>query len=159
SPQDRLAIPVRGEKAVPDEMDAYVLRLNPHTGKLVFATRFGGSSFDAALRIKVDKKGYAYATGLTKSPDFPVTRDATQSKLGGGSDAFLLRLAPSGEIMYATLIGGAGDEVGNGLDLDERGNVYLGGVTSSGDFPAQRTNRLTTEDDAFVCWIRPVEHA
>lgn len=159
SPYDRLPIDVRGAKAVADEMDAYVLRLNPRTGKLVFATRFGGRSFDAALRIKVDKNGSAYTTGLTKSPDFPTTKDALQPKLAGGSDAFLVKIAPSGEIVYATLIGGARDDLGNGLDLDERSNVYLGGVTSSSDFPAQGNNRLTTEDDAFVCWFRAVEHA
>ncbi|PYV29729.1 MAG: hypothetical protein DMG09_29305 [Acidobacteria bacterium] len=26
--------------------------------------------------------------------------------------------------------------MGNGLDLDGKANVYLGGVTSTGDFPA-----------------------
>ena len=157
SPEDRLPISVRGANAVSDEMDAYVLRLNPHTGKLVFATRFRGNSFDAALRIKVDKQGYAYATGLTKSPDFPVTRDAAQQNLGGKSDAFLVKIAPGGEIVYATLIGGTSEDLGNALDLDESGNVYVGGTTSSGDFPGQRNNRLTTEDDAFVCRIEPVK--
>ena len=157
SPEDHLPINVRGAKAVPDEMDAYVLRLNPHSGKLVFATRFGGNSYDAALRIKVDKQGYAYATGLTKSPDFPVTRDAAQQNLGGKSDVFLVKIAPGGEIVYATLIGGVGEDLGNALDLDESGNVYVGGTTSSGDFPGQRTNKLTTEDDAFVCRIEPVK--
>jgi Beta-propeller repeat len=159
SPYDRLPTKVRGAKTMPDEMDAYVLRLNPRSGKLVFATRLAGNSFDAALRIKVDKKGYAYATGLTKSQDFPVSSGALQQKSGGGSDAFLVRIAPSGEIVYATLIGGAGNDLGNALDLDERGNVYVGGVTSSGDFPAQRAKRLSTEDDAFVCWLQPVEHS
>lgn len=158
SPQDRLPINVLGSKAVPDEMDAYVLRLNPHTGNLVFATRFGGNSFDAALRIKVDKQGYAYATGLTRSPDFPVTRDAAQQSLGGKSDAFLVKIAPGGEIVYATLIGGTGEDLGNALDLDKSGNVYVGGTTSSGDFPGQSTKRLTTEDDAFVCRIESVKH-
>ena len=157
SPEDRLPINVRGAKAVPDEMDAYVLRLNPHTGKLVFATRFGGNSYDAALRIKVDKQGYAYATGLTKSLDFPVTRDAAQQNLGGKTDVFLVKIAPGGEIVYATLIGGVGEDLGNALDFDESGNVYVGGTTSSSDFPGQHTNKPTTEDDAFVCRVDPVK--
>jgi len=49
--------------------------------------------------------------------------------------------------------------MGNGLDLDGKANVYLGGVTSTGDFPAQRTMRKSTEADAFLCRIRPAEHA
>src|SRR6266571_8365209 len=103
SPEDRLQIAVKGTKAVPDEMDGYVLRFNPRTGKLIYATRIGGSSIDAALRVKVDRAGFAYATGLTKSGDFPVTADALQAKFGGGdSDAFLVKLAPDGQIAYAT---------------------------------------------------------
>ncbi|MEX2261312.1 MAG: SBBP repeat-containing protein [Bryobacteraceae bacterium] len=158
SPEDRLQIEVRGAKAVPDEMDGYVLRFNPRTGKLIYATRFSGSSFDAALRVKVDSAGFAYATGLTRSRDFPVTEDALQTKLGGGSDAFLVKIAPDGQIAYATLIGGSGDDLGNGLDLDDRGNVYLGGVTSSADFPAQRTPRKSAGADVFVCRFRPAEN-
>jgi len=32
SPQGHLLVAVRGPKSTPDEMDAYVLRLNPRTG-------------------------------------------------------------------------------------------------------------------------------
>lgn len=154
SPQDRLQVPVRGNKAASDEMDAYVLRLNPRTGKLVFATRFGGRGYDGAWRIKVDAQGFAYATGLTKSDDFPVTPDALQRNRMGKSDAFLVKIAPDGQVVYSTLIGGLGDDLGNALELDKRGNIYLGGVTSSADFPGQRTNRHSTEEDAFVCRIQ-----
>ena len=76
SPHDLLPIEVRGAKSTPDEMDAYVLRFNPRTGKLVFATRIGGKSYDGAWRVRVDRRGHAYATGLTKSADFPTTANA-----------------------------------------------------------------------------------
>jgi hypothetical protein len=59
SPHDRLPVEVRGAKATPDEMDAYVLRFNPRTGKLVFATRIAGSSYDGAWRVSVDRRGHA----------------------------------------------------------------------------------------------------
>ncbi len=155
SPEDRLPIEARNAKATPDEMDGYVLRLNRPTGKLIYATRLSGSSFDAALRIKVDEAGSAYATGLTKSRDFPVTTGALQAEFAGGdSDAFLVKLAPDGQIAYATLLGGSGDDLGNGLDLDGKGSVYLGGVTSSSDFPARQGPRESTGADAFVCRIR-----
>jgi hypothetical protein len=57
SPGDQLQVPVKGAKAIAEEMDGYVLRLSRRTGKLVYATRFGGSSHDAALRVKVDAAG------------------------------------------------------------------------------------------------------
>jgi len=136
-------------------MDAYVLRFSPQTARLIYATRIGGSHFDAAIRVKVDPAGNAYATGLTKSRDFPVTPDALQTKFGGESDAFLVKVAPDGRIVYATLIGGSRDDMGNGLDLDGKGNIYLGGVTSSSDLPAQRIPGKITSADAFLCRIRP----
>jgi hypothetical protein len=90
SPEDRLQISVKGVKAIADEMDGYILRLSRRTGKLVYATRLGGSSHDAALRLEVDTAGFAYATGVTKSRDFPSSPDALQTKFGGGkTDAFL----------------------------------------------------------------------
>src|SRR5262245_26142651 len=60
SSHDRLPIEVRGGKSTLDEMDAYVLRFNPRTGKLVFATRLGGRSYDGAWGVRVDQRGHAY---------------------------------------------------------------------------------------------------
>jgi hypothetical protein len=125
SPQDRLPVEVRGAKSTPDEMDAYVLRLNPRTGKLVFATRIGGKSYDGAWQVRIDQRGHAYTTGETRSADFPTTPDALQRNLRGKSDAFLIELGPSGEVVYSTLIGGSGDELGHGLDIDLPGRRYL----------------------------------
>ena len=159
SPQDRLPVEVRGAKSTPDEMDAYVLRLSPRTGKLVFATRIGGRSYDGAWRVSVDRRGHAYATGSTKSADFPTTADALQRDLRGKSDAFLVEVGPVGEVLYSTLIGGTGDELGNGLDIDNAGAVYLGGVTSSSDFKGRQHAKASADDDVFLCRMRPAERS
>lgn len=157
SPHDFLPIEVRGAKPNPDEMDAYVLRLNPRTGKLVFATRLSGKSYDGAWRVRVDRRGHAYATGLTKSADFPTTTNALQRDLKGKSDAFLVEVGPDGEVLYSTLIGGTADEIGNGLDIDSAGTVYVGGVTSSSDFKGRQHTKTSADDDAFLCRIRITE--
>src|ERR1700730_3505270 len=57
SPYDRLPIGVKPSKQTGENFDAYVLRLNPQTGKLIYATRIGGSDYDEASRIKVDQHG------------------------------------------------------------------------------------------------------
>jgi hypothetical protein len=151
SPSDDLGVTVRGAKAVPDVMDAYVLRVRLATGEIVYATRIGGSSFDAALRVAVDRRGFAYATGLTKSRDFPLLPGDGQNALRGPSDAFLVTVSPSGELVRSQLIGGSGDEVGNALVVTGDGAVYLGGSTSSIDFGRPREKG---GDDAFVCRVR-----
>jgi hypothetical protein len=123
SSHDHLPIEVRGAKSTADEMDAYVFRFSPRTGALVFATRLGGKSYDGAWQVSLDQRGHAYTTGETRSADFPTTPDALQRNLRGKSDAFLVELGPSGEVVYSTLIGGSGDELGHGLDIDNAGAV------------------------------------
>lgn len=72
-------------------MEAYVLRWNPQAKKLIYATRIGGSGYDAAHRLIVDANGVATVTGVTRSPDF-------LPELAGDpeGDAFVLQLSPQG---------------------------------------------------------------
>jgi hypothetical protein len=134
--------------------DAYVLRINPQTGKLVYATRIGGSDYDEAAKIKVDRKGFAYSVGMTKSRDFPTTPNAMQRQYGGGdSDAFVVKLAPTGQIVYATYLGGTGSDDADGLELGGEDEVFVGGMTESTNFPGQAKPRVTSKEDAFVSRI------
>lgn len=134
SPEDRFEIPVRGAKDKPDEMDAYVLRYRPSTGKLIYATRYGGSSYDSAMRIAVDRRGFAYATGLTRSADFPIIPGATRRRYGGNGDAYLVKLAPDGEIVESTFIGGAQFDIGNAIAVGRNDVVYIGGTAAGNGF-------------------------
>ena len=87
SPSNHLPIEAKSSKQPASEsdsdgfFDAYVIRLNPETGKLIYATRVGGSDYDEAAKVKVDRNGFAYVVGMTKSRDFPTTADAVQPKL------------------------------------------------------------------------------
>lgn len=145
------------ETSDPDSFfDAYVIRVNPQMGQVIYATRIGGSDYDAAFRIKVDGGGFAYATGMTKSRDFPVTTNAVQRNYGGGeTDAFLVKVAPDGRIVYSTYIGGSGTDESDAVELDGKGGVFVGGSTDSNDFPGQSSPRTTSKQDAFVAFIKP----
>ena len=127
SPSDRLPIEVNAFERSNGGMEAYVLRYNPKTEKLVYATRIAGADYDNAIRIKVDQHGFAYSTGFTKSRDFRTTTDAIQQQYAGGdSDAFLVKLAPDGKVVYSTFIGGSGTDQGNGLEIDPQGKCLRG---------------------------------
>ncbi len=52
-------------------------------------------------------------------------------------DAFLAKYDPEGVLLYATYIGGCGNDAVRGMDMDSDGNIYLGGFTLSADFPTQ----------------------
>lgn len=136
SPSDRFTVPVIGQKTSHDEMDGYVIRLKKETHEVVYVTRLGGAAYDAASRVAVDAQGNAWVSGFTKSADFAVTADAWQKTYGGGGDAFLVKLSPTGGVLFSTFIGGPQSDFGNAIALVDNEPVI--GGTSGGDGFVQR---------------------
>jgi hypothetical protein len=58
--------------------DGFVAKLSADGSALVYGTYLGGSYDDAAAGVAVDGAGTASVTGLTYSPDFPVTSAFTE---------------------------------------------------------------------------------
>jgi hypothetical protein len=132
---------------------AFVLELNPSGSSLTYSTFLGGSDNDYATGIAVDSIGQAYISGYTASIDFPVSSNAFQSSYGGGEfDGFFAKLNPSGsQLVYATYLGGMGNDTAYAVALDPAGNVYLTGQTQSSNFPVLQALQITYSDsDAFV---------
>ncbi|HIA13784.1 MAG TPA: hypothetical protein EYN74_02650 [Nitrospirales bacterium] len=79
--------------------------------------------------------------GKTASPDFfEVT--PLQEGFKGGQDVFLTKLGPRGSPLgYSTCLGGARDDIGNGIALDGVGNVYVTGAMRLVDFQTVGTFR------------------
>ena len=62
---------------------------------LSYSTLLGGSGSDAATAVAVDSTGAAYVAGFTDSYDFPTVNGA-QNYSAGSTDAFVVKLNPSG---------------------------------------------------------------
>ena len=65
----------------------------------------------------------------------------------------MAKINPSGtSLVYSTYLGGTGDEVGAGMAVDSDGNAYVGGFTSSTDFPTLKAFQPANAGgyDAFV---------
>src|SRR5262245_38842080 len=137
-----------------DRMDAYVSKIDPVAGKVIYTTRLGGSKWDGAIRIEVDQHGKAYVAGFTESSNFPTTSNAFRREvIGGKSDACPVKLGVDVEIEYSTFFGGSNADQGNSLALDRAGNVYLAGTTWSDDLPGiekDSSNRYSGNGDGFV---------
>jgi FG-GAP-like repeat/Beta-propeller repeat len=122
------------------QQDGFVAKVNSVGSKLIYSTYFGGVSTDSITAIALDSSGSVYVTGGTTSYNFPVFH-AFQPAIGGGQDAFVAKLDPSGSaLIYSTFLGGSGGtvgfpEYGSGVDVDGGGNVYVVGATSSVNFP------------------------
>jgi len=121
------------------ELDGYLVKVNTAGSALVYSSYLGGSGFDLAGAVRVDRGGNAHIPGITGSTDFPITRDAFQPTYGGGpTDAFVLSLNKSGsKVLFSSFIGGSGEDgsAGAGAWLDASGNFYIPGSTDSTDFP------------------------
>lgn len=139
--------------------DAFLYKLNPSGNSLVYSTFLGGTLEDLAFRVAVDAQGAAYLLGHTKSSDFPI-RSAYQSSLAGGYDAFVTKLSPAGDaIVYSTFLGGSLDDFGFGnIAVDGAGTAYVGGFTTSTNFPTQapiQANFRGGRNDGFVARLGP----
>jgi len=108
----------------------------------------------------VDKNGNIFVAGGTRE-GLKVTNDAYQKNYMGhtdqdvtGGDAFLMKLSPTGELIYSTYIGGSGSEnYCLKLALDESGNVYVGFTTDSKDLPVSKhayQKSLKGENDHYI---------
>lgn len=75
--------------------DLLLVEIDPLAGTELFATYLGASGEDQPSGIAVDGSANVYVGGSTNSPDFPVTQGAFQEALGGGTDAFVLKIEPS----------------------------------------------------------------
>src|SRR5581483_3017223 len=115
--------------------NTFVTEFDPTGSSLIFSTYWGGSVADFADGLALDTSGDVYVTGFTQSPDYP-TVNPIQGSLNGTQNAFTYKLAPSGaSVLYSTYLGGNGSDGGDAIAVDPSGNSYIGGFTSSSNFP------------------------
>jgi hypothetical protein len=99
---------------------------------VLYSTYLGGSGFDLASAVAVDHDS-AYVAGATTSTDFP---GADPPRDGRGQDAFVARLSPGGQLVWATYLGGTGSDAVTGIAVHGT-HAYVTGETWSRDFPVK----------------------
>ena len=126
-------------------LDAVISKLDSAGSSLLFSTVVGGRSEDRGIAIAVDSSGNTYVTGSTFSEDFPITANAVQTRQGmSGSEAYVMKVNPSGaSLVFASYLGGDGNDEGRAITVDGTQNAYVVGKTTSTDFP--RTGPLQAE--------------
>jgi len=115
--------------------DAFVAKYNS-AGVRIWSTYYGGTGSDFGSMINIDASGNVFLVGATLSTNTIAiaTPSAHQTNYGGGSntgDAFIVKFNSSGLRLWGTYFGGTGDDYADGATLDNSGNLYLTGVTSS----------------------------
>jgi len=121
---------------------------------LEYSTYIGGSGADQAYGIAVDSSGNTYVTGKASS-SYPTTAGSYNQTHGGNEEVFVTKLNSDGsDLIYSTFLGGSGFDQGFHIDVDNSGNAYVTGHTSSGAFPTTAGAYNQTfgggSNDAFV---------
>jgi hypothetical protein len=142
--------------------DAYVAKYAPD-GSLVWARRMGGEAVasannynydDLAKAVAVDGSGNVVVAGhMYGTGDFgPVTITST-----GGRDAFVARLDPNGQVLWAKRWGAANnDEAGFGVGTDAAGNVYALGDRHLQNSANRGDDVLKFSPSGSLTWTRSV---
>ncbi len=125
--------------------DGLIMKFDPDTYRLTYASCFGGPNNEIFTSIAIDGCGSIALAGYSTQDGFPAVH-AIQPTRAGGSDLVFARLAPDGRsLLFSTYLGGGGDELtfnGNAnwpgartLRFDPEGNLYFVATTRSGDLP------------------------
>jgi len=120
-------------------VDAYISKINAAGSAFIYSSYLGGSNGngdDFGYAIAADDNDNAYVTGKTAATTFPTVSPLQQTYGGGASDIFVAKIHPLGSsVLYATYLGGSGNEVANGIGVDSNENIYITGSTTSANFP------------------------
>ncbi|MBF9142999.1 DUF7948 domain-containing protein [Hymenobacter properus] len=156
--------------------DIVLTKLNAAGSGLVGSTFLGGSGVDGQISrsntalwvnygdeyrgdVTVDRNGSIFIASMTSSTNFPVTSAIFQSTSGGGvSDGVVCKLnATLTNLIWSTYLGGSGADAAYSVQLDSVNNVFVGGGTSSPNFPGVQAGFRSTYHggtaDGFVSRI------
>jgi gliding motility-associated-like protein len=112
---------------------------------LVFCTFTGSAADNWAFTATYGPDGSFFGAGIVFGSGFPTTTGAFQTSFGGGNgqgpsrgpiDIGIIKLSPDGRNrIYATYLGGGGNELPHSLIADGQGNLIIAGRTNSPNYP------------------------
>jgi hypothetical protein len=110
---------------------------------LQWGTYFGGSDWDEARSVAVDRSGNVFVVGSTSSTsNFPLANPGGgayyENTHNGDHDAFIAKFLGSNlRLEWSTYFGGSGFDAALSVSVDGSGDVFVVGQTFSTDFPVE----------------------
>ncbi len=166
--------------------DIYITKFNANGTALLGSRKIGGSESDgvnirpkyvgvagkeslrrnygddARSEVIVDQANNIILAACTQSPNFPTTAGAFQTVFGGRQDGVILKMTSNlGTTLFSSYFGGSGDDACFSTDINPlNGNIYVGGGTTSGNLPGNKTSVISGnfqggETDGFVTIVTP----
>ncbi|MEO8760967.1 MAG: PKD domain-containing protein, partial [Bacteroidia bacterium] len=131
--------------------DAVVFKFDPNLSQLQWSTYLGGSNNDAGYALFVAANNEVYATGGTRSNNFPTTTGAYQTTYGGGkADGYISKLSSNGSSLLAsTYFGTSNYDQSYFIQLDDNQNAYVYGQ-SLGNMPVVNAGYTNANSKQFI---------
>jgi hypothetical protein len=104
--------------------DAFLLKLDP-LGRTKWVRQIGGTGSDGGDEVAVGPGDHVFVIGDSDG-DVRFT-PSTVLHASGGRDSWAARYRPSGSLVWATLLGGTGDQQSHGISADPDSNTLVTG--------------------------------
>jgi uncharacterized repeat protein (TIGR01451 family) len=113
--------------------DLWILRIDS-IGNIIWNQLIAGSDSDIPYSVYLDTDSNIYVCGYTSSNDFDFIGNH------GKSDAIVIKLNYSGNIIWKKCYGGSSQDQSNSIIKDVDGNFLISGYTYSNDFDVAGNN-------------------
>ena len=140
---------------------AYLARFNS-SGKLIWATYYGGKGGAEAISVATDKAGNVFMAGATSSDSGIATSGGYKTSFSGpvylsGSgtyatftDAFLAKFSRAGKLLWGTYYGGSHEDVATCVTTDNSGGVFITGNTGSNGLATSGSYISATLNNTYI---------
>jgi gliding motility-associated-like protein len=121
--------------------DGFLTKMRADGTGLVFSTFIGGTNGDVCQDVFLTASEEVYVVGYTASTNFPLTAGAPifNTYLKGKSDAFFMKFKANGnQMLYSHLMGGSGEDVFEGMYVNDKDEPFVAGYSNSSDFPTSK---------------------
>jgi hypothetical protein len=119
------------------QSDCFTAKLSPDLKQLLWCSYVGGAGDESPRGgLALDGDGNVCLFGTSSSADYPTTPGVHRTERNGPRDAAITMLKSDGsDLVWSTLLGGSAQDYMLGGRIDESGNVYFAGHTTSADLP------------------------
>ena len=144
------------------EPTGFLLKLDSTGTHVLYGTYLNGL---IPFQVTVDSAGFIYVLASHVEPDFDsvfsypaqITPNAVQAYPGASITPTLLKIAPTGGLVYETFLGGVQAGVGGALTVDQAGSAYVCGSTTDPTLALSGAyqTKLHRNYDVYIAKLNP----
>lgn len=133
--------------------DAFILKMDPATGNIVWSKHMGGSGDDGAVSMSCDASGNLYAFGTFEAT---ATFGSFTLTASGASDLFVSKIdASNGTVLWSSKMGGSSADNASAMAYTGSGNLYITGSFSNTTTFGTNTFTSAGDLDMYIAALSP----